>query len=155
MNDYEKISDNICIKWIPNFDYKNKRYTQVSGYIFDNDNNLVIVKSENWTIPGGHPEKDESPEDTLNREVYEEACITIKDLIYLGAVEVKENNDIYYQLRYPANVDRVDSFKNEFEVSQREFVSLNDLNNYITWSEGITFKIQLESALDKRFYEKN
>ncbi len=27
--------------------------TQVSGYIFNNKDELLIVKNKNWTIPGG------------------------------------------------------------------------------------------------------
>ena len=61
----------------------------------------------------------------------EEACITIKDIKYLGAVEVIENGETYYQLRYTAKVDEMLPFKQEWEVSERKFVSLDKLANYI------------------------
>lgn len=146
MKDYEKVAENVYMKWIEGFNFENKKYTQVSGYIFDNDNNMVIVKSENWTIPGGHPEKGETPLETLNREVMEEACITIKDIKYLGAVEVVENGNTYYQLRYTAHVDEILPFKKEWEVSAREFVSLSNLQDYIAWANGKSFINQIESA---------
>ena len=76
----------------------------------------------------------------------EEACITIKDIRYIGAVEVVENGQTYYQLRYTAKVSDILPFKNEWETSERLFVSLEKLNEYISWSNGITFSQQIESA---------
>ena len=45
MEDYEILSENLKIKWIKDFNFKNKKYTQVSGYIFNDRNELLIVKS--------------------------------------------------------------------------------------------------------------
>lgn len=147
MKEYEQIGDNCKIWWNEGFSITNEKYTQVSGYIFNEKNELLVVKSDNtWTIPGGHPEENETYIQTLNREVMEEACTTIKHIKYLGAVEVIENNKTYYQLRYTAKVDNILPFKEEWETTQRAFVSLDNLNNYITWSNGITFSKQLDSA---------
>ena len=76
----------------------------------------------------------------------EEACITLKDINYLGAVEVIENNEVYYQLRYIAKVDKILPFNQEFEISERLFVDLSDLAKYIKWANGITFAKQIKSA---------
>lgn len=147
MEKYEQISKNCKIRWEPNFNLTVEKYTQVSGYIFNENNELLIVKSNNtWTIPGGHPELYEYTLGTLIREVMEEAYISIKDIKYLGAVEVIENDERYYQLRYFARVKEIFEFKKEWEINERKFVKLEDLNKYITWSEGITFKEQIESA---------
>ena len=117
------------------------------GYIFNENNELLIVRNENtWTIPGGHPELYEYTIGTLVREVMEEACVTIKDIKYLGAVEVIENDEKYYQLRFFARVDEVLEFNKEFEISERKFVKLEDLKDYISWCDGVTFKAQLDSA---------
>ena len=110
MNDYEQINDNCKMLWKENFNITNEKYTQVYCYVFNDNNELLIVKNENnnyWTIPGGHPEAKESKEDTLKREILEEACVTVKDIKYLGAVEVIENSNKYYQLRYTARVNKV------------------------------------------------
>ena len=147
MMEYEKISENCKILWKENFELTTEKYTQVSGYIFNENNELLIVRNENtWTIPGGHPELYEYTIGTLVREVMEEACVTIKDIKYLGAVEVIENDEKYYQLRFFARVDEVLEFNKEFEISERKFVKLDDLKNYITWCDGVTFKAQLDSA---------
>ena len=146
MDRYEEIGNNCKILWKEGFVVNDEKYTQVSGYIFNDNNELLTVKSEAWTIPGGHPELNETKEETLKREIMEEACITIKDIKYLGAVEVIENGETYYQLRYTAKVDEMLPFKQEWEVSERKFVSLDKLANYISWANGITFKSQIESA---------
>lgn len=147
MKNYEILSENCKICWIENFKINEEKYTQVSGYIFNDKNELLIVKNgKTWTIPGGHPEPNESQLETLEREIMEEACITIKDIRYIGAVEVVENGQTYYQLRYTAKVSDILPFKNEWETSERLFVSLEKLNEYISWSNGITFSQQIESA---------
>lgn len=146
MEDYEIITDNIKIKWNENFDIKDQKYTQVSAFIYNDKNELLIVKNETWTLPGGHPEKGETKEETLRREVMEETCSTIKDLHYIGAVEVIENNEKYYQLRYTAKLDKLLEYIPEYETSERKLVTLDNLYNYITWGKGITFQAQLASS---------
>ncbi len=147
MENYEILSDNCKIRWIDNFKLNGEKYTQVSAYVFNEKNQLLIVKvGKFWTVPGGHPEKGETPKQTLEREIFEEACVTIKDARYIGAVEVVENGETYYQLRYTAKVADLLPFKKQWESDERLFVDLKDLNNYIKWSEGITFKKQIEAC---------
>ena len=149
MDDYEIISDNIKIRWIENADIKDKEYRQVSAFIYNDKNELLIVKNETWTLPGGHPEAGETKEETLRREVMEETCSTIKDIHYIGAVEVIENNEKYYQLRYTAKLDKLLEYKREYETSERKLVNLENLLEYITWGKGKTFQAQLASSKKK------
>ena len=154
MKKYEKINDKCQMLWIENCELNNQKKTQVSGYVFNKDNKLLIVKNgEKWTIPGGHYEKGDTELETLNRELMEEACVTLKEIKYLGAVEVLENEEIYYQLRYTAKVDKELPFKQEWEISERKFISLSELDNYIEWANGITFKSQIKSAIKYWGYE--
>ena len=119
MKQYEQISENCKMVWCENFELTNQRHTQVSGYIFNDKNQLLIVKNgKTWTVPGGHPEAGETQLQTLDRELMEEACVTLKDVHYLGAVEVVENDDTYYQLRYTARVKEELPFKQEWEISE-------------------------------------
>lgn len=147
MENYEVLSPNCKIRWVEGFNLTTQKHTQVSAYVFNQNGQLLIVRNENtWTIPGGHPEANETPMQTLNREVMEETCCTVKNAKYLGAVEVIENGETYYQLRYFANVDEILPFKQEWEICERLFVNLEDLPNYIKWCNGQTFKAQLDSA---------
>lgn len=147
MKDYEQISENCKMKWKESFEITNEKYTQVSGYIFNDNNQLLIVKNhKTWTIPGGHPEVAETKEETLKREIMEESCISLKNIKYLGAVEVIEDGEVYYQLRFTAITKEILPFKEEWEINERKFVDLNELNKYITWSNGKTFIAQIESV---------
>ena len=151
MKNYEILSQNCKICWIDNFELKGEKYTQVSGYIFNDKNQLLIVKGgKTWTVPGGHPEQGETQFETLKREIIEEACVTIKDIKYLGAVGVVENGETYYQLRYTAKVNEILPFKGEWETDERLFVDLKDLSKYIKWSNGIVFSQQIQAAKNIR-----
>lgn len=151
-NDYEFLSNDCKIKWLENYKLLDTDiYTQVSAYVFNDNDEMLIVKNEKedtWTIPGGHPEIGESKEETLKREMMEEACCTLKDINYLGAVHVIEKDKSYYQLRYTAHVDKLEPFKQEMEISERKFVKIQDLKKYIKWADGLTFKKQLLSAIN-------
>ena len=147
MKNYEILSENCKIAWREDAVIGNAKYTQVSGYVLNEQGQLLIVKNQNtWTIPGGHPEVGETKEETLKRELMEEACITLKDIHYLGAVEVVENGETYYQLRYTAKVNELLPFKQEWEICERKFVDFVDLSKYIKWANGKTFAKQIESV---------
>lgn len=153
MKDYENINDNCKILWREGYKLNGEKYTQVSGYIFNEKNEMLIVRNDNtWTIPGGHPEKSETEIETLNREVMEEACVTIKDINYLGAVEVIEGEK-YFQLRYTAKVNEILPFKQEWEICERQFVKISELPKYIKWANGIAFSEQINSAFN--FWKEN
>lgn len=152
MKNYEILSETCKIRWIEDFQLNGEKYTQVSAYVFNENNQLLIVKNgSTWTIPGGHPEKGETKLETLEREMMEEACITLKEINYLGAVEVVENDEVYYQLRYTAFVKDILPFKKEWEIDERKFINIDELPKYIKWSKGITFASQIESA--KKFWK--
>ncbi len=147
MKNYEILSNDCKILWKENYKITTEKYTQVSGYIFNDKNQLLIVKNgDTWTIPGGHPEKGETQIETLSRELMEEACVILRDIKYLGCVEVVEKNEVYYQLRYTAKVKEILPFTKEWETNERLFVDLKDLSKYIKWANGITFKAQINSA---------
>ncbi len=147
MAEYEILSESCKIAWRGNLNIKNGRVTQVSGYVFNKHNQLLIVKNNDvWTIPGGHPEKNESKEDTLKRELMEEACVTLGEVSYLGAVEVQENSETYFQLRYTARTSEILPFKQEWETCERKFIDIKDLPRYIKWSNGIVFNQQIMAA---------
>jgi len=66
---------------------------------------LVTPDGKSWSLPGGHPEGNETVEDAFRREVDEEACATVINLVYLGAQEVNNPENqaglkTYYQTRF-------------------------------------------------------
>lgn len=50
------------------------------------DREIVLVSSDgqSWDLPGGRPEGDEDWRITMEREVFEEACATVKEAELLG-----------------------------------------------------------------------
>ena len=108
------IGDTMIIRWIDD-DFKDLAVTQVYGIIFSNDGR-ILLKCENknnkkvYSFFGGHPEDfDSSYVDTLNRELFEEANISVSNIRYVGYQYVDEENKKapYAQLRYTAVLDIV------------------------------------------------
>ncbi len=54
---------------------------------------MVVNIVGNWQLPGGHVEEDESHEDTLRREVREEADVELENIAPLGHLRVAEIKD--------------------------------------------------------------
>ncbi len=137
------------LTWFQNNLPEKANVTQVKGYLFNNNNELLIVKvGNNWHIPGGHPEKGETYTDTLNREILEEANIKVKNPEFIGYVKVVPQHDeeIHYQLRYTADIDTIYKFDEKFETSERKFVKIAELKNYIKWFDSVIFQAELKAA---------
>lgn len=104
--------------------------TTVHGYCFlDGKLVLVQVNGRGFTVPGGHVEKGEEPEQAFHREVYEEAYIA-GNLTYIGAIEVDHlENDRFtengkypkvgYQLFYRMDITKCFPFLRQCETTAR------------------------------------
>jgi len=131
----------IKMKWVEGEDLPaDIPVSQEAGFCYDGRGRVAIIKNERgWGIPGGHPERGETNEEALQREVGEEAYLTVKNPKLIGYIEVKhpKNNSIegkhYLQLRYAAEVVSVNDFTKEFESSERKFVPIGDLSKFISW----------------------
>ncbi|MBI4158898.1 NUDIX hydrolase [Candidatus Woesearchaeota archaeon] len=127
-------------RWISSKDYKKfKPITQVYGICFTKDEKVLIVKDlEGWKLPGGTPEKNEPPEETLKREVYEEASVVIGKSKLIGAQEVIMDRKNFYQLRFIAIIDNVENLKPDISTGRlmkRKFIEKEEFNDYIKWGE--------------------
>jgi hypothetical protein len=79
--------------------------TQALGICFTDGSRIVLVtwNDIDWTLPGGTIEPGESLEQTLTREVFEEACARVRACGYIGCQRVEHLNDDrapYYQTRF-------------------------------------------------------
>jgi NUDIX domain len=59
---------------------------------FTGDHRIVLVtlNGTDWSLPGGSPEPGETLQQTLAREVREEACARVIDSSYIGCQRVEE-----------------------------------------------------------------
>ena len=84
--------------------------TQVYGFCFNQRGEILLTFDQgSYGLPGGKPENDETPEETLIREVLEEVQCEIADLEYTGYQLVTGDPDkiggaSYAQLRYACRI---------------------------------------------------
>jgi 8-oxo-dGTP diphosphatase len=88
----------------------------------------VNVISRGLDVPGGHVEGDEgSPLETLTREIYEEAQITINHPVLIDVLEISSTkSDLGNKkcmLIYAANVSKIETFTPTEEISERCIVT--------------------------------
>lgn len=125
---------------------------QVYGVCFTPKKEILIIRNPlpvkgftPWYLPGGTPENNEIPEETLIREVDEEADISISNLKLLGAFEIffpnnpnKEKGEHYYQLRYFALIDKMreqtlDPHDNQ--AVERKLIPAQEFTKYVEWGD--------------------
>lgn len=87
----------------------------------------VRLKNRGLDIPGGHVEKHEkNPEETLHRELMEEANITVKDIKLVEVIRSNyfgnEVKDASYMLIYVAKVDEILDFTLSDEMSYERVI---------------------------------
>lgn len=129
--------------------------TQASGLCFTSDGMIVLVAGEEgtWSLPGGHPEPGETPEQTFVREVREEACAIVEHLAYLGAQQVDDPSASsgptrYYQTRFWARV-RLEPFYAQFEILQRRLIAPQDFLSVLPWGHTRIAQALFSSAIEQ------
>lgn len=121
---------------LPNFD----QVTSVTAIPFTSDGQLVVVnlRHRGLDLPGGHVEPSEtSPEQTMNREVMEEASMTIRNSVLIDVIESDYFDDRKsYMLLYAAYVDELKEFVQNDESSERIIISIEDfIQQYTAWDK--------------------
>lgn len=131
---------------------RTQQIRQVSGVCLTEDGKLVLVSEtgENWNLPGGHPESGEAPEETLSRELLEEACAEMLTCRLLGWQRVDDPRELaYLQLRYVARV-RLHVFNPGHEIKHHRLVSPQDFLSVLSWGRSPIAAELLRVALETR-----
>ncbi len=142
-------SDGITAKftWISDANLSNYTpYFQVRGICFDHQGRILIInEGSGWTIPGGTPEIGESAEETLRRELIEEADVELSLCLPLGVQKVDvENNpnlkegDRSYQYRFIGLVDKIapqTPDPDNGRVHERKFVPALEITDWVKWGK--------------------
>lgn len=103
-----------------------------AGVCVAGDDQLVLISSDGvyWGFPGGRPEAGESAEDTLRREVHEEACAIVKTARLLGfargeCVNGWERGKILVRSYWRAEVE-IEPWEPRFEIPHRRLITLTE-----------------------------
>ncbi len=125
--------------------------TQALGICFTHDSQIVLVtwNDTDWTLPGGTIEPDETLEQTLAREVWEEACARVLSCAYIGCQRVEHLDDdrpAYYQTRFWARVE-LEPFAPAHEMTARVLVSPGRFRDAMFWGRETTAGLILERGL--------
>jgi|SRR3989344_940408 len=124
-----------------------KPVTQVSGMCFNDKGKIVIVSSRpgKWGIPGGKPENGETKEETLKREVSEEACLTLGKIAPVGFLEIifpnnpnKVEGDHFYQARFIGIIGSVNKMIKDPATGilfKRKLIKPGEFIEYVKWGD--------------------
>lgn len=95
--------------------------TCVRAFIFDEDDNLLLVRNASdqlWVLPGGHTEEEETIYQTLEREIHEELGLDIN--ILWSETVFSDRNVVAYPL--PVSIRKVKyEHRNKGMVQKLEF----------------------------------
>jgi ADP-ribose pyrophosphatase YjhB (NUDIX family) len=137
----------------PPFRPSRRLTTQALGLCFTGDGKIVLITgdSENWTIPGGHPQSDETLDAALVRAVREAASARVIESHYIGCqrVDDPQRTDgpaLYYQARFWARVE-LDPFAPRHAGSARRLVAPDDFLANLAWGFAASARIILDEGL--------
>lgn len=125
--------------------------TQALGICFTSDARIVLVtwNDSDWTLPGGTIEPGETLEQTLTREVWEEACARVQACAYIGCQRVDHLDDdrpVYYQTRFWAWVE-LEPFMPAHEMTARRLVRPGEFRDTLLSGRERTAGLILERGL--------
>ena len=124
----------VRLQWVPQPKKYSEPVTAVHCFCFLGEQIILVdVAGRGLSIPGGHVLPGESLLDCLQRELAEEACISVDSPALLGAVECDHSENPAFgpslgyprlasQLLYAGTVSRILPFVARHETSKRIFV---------------------------------
>ncbi len=89
-------------------------------------------KRETWEIPGGHIEKDETPELAAKRELYEETGATDFSLVPAFKYSFETDGNTIFSIMYKSKITKMESLPN-FEI--KEIDLFDKLPDNVTYPE--------------------
>jgi 8-oxo-dGTP pyrophosphatase MutT (NUDIX family) len=128
--------------WHPPGDAPSGQPHGANAFCVTADGEAVLISPDGsrWGWPGGRPEPGESWEDTLRREMLEEACATVTDARLLGFVRSRciaghEKGLVLVRSIWRAQV-RLLPWQPEHEIPFRRVVPARDLARHLWMEDG-------------------
>jgi ADP-ribose pyrophosphatase YjhB (NUDIX family) len=126
------------------------------AFCVTSDNAVVLISNdgERWGWPGGRPEGDEVWEQTLRREILEDACAVVGDARLLGfcravCVTGPEAGLVLVRSIWRAEVELM-PWEPHFEIAHRRVIPATELLSRLWMEEGfgrIYYRALVESGL--------
>lgn len=147
----------VTLEWMKSQTLPDMEISSAHGFCFyENGIFLVNIDTRGWDLPGGHMEQGETPEMCFAREAMEEASIIgASKLIGYTLVDNREDlyripgkyPDIGVQAFFRMDVEKVLTFNNKFEASERMLFYPEELPDYHAgWN--VILEESLEAALE-------
>lgn len=120
---------------------------QVYAVCFNDEGEILVIDEKGngtWKIIGGTPMTGETPEETLARELMEEADVELRETIPLGVQKVEEyihgtqNPRVYYQWRFAGRIARLHPQTPDPDngrIYPRKFVPADRINEAVRWGD--------------------
>lgn len=143
--------------WIKENAPNNLKIRQVYGIIFSQDGKVLLRMEENkYKLTGGKPEKEETFEETLKRECFEEINIEIEEVYYLGYLLVEEEKVLpYAQVRMIAKIKNIGESRPDLEngkLYKRFLANVENVKKYLNYEEAGNKMIEDACSLAKEKY---
>lgn len=125
---------------------------QIYGVCFYMGKMIVVRTDHGWGLPGGTREPGESVEQTLRREIQEEANMEILEWKAIGVQTVfEEGKEPYFQLRAMCKVKPLGDFVSDpdGDITEIKLINPKDYKNYFNWGEIGEEIIKRALALEK------
>ena len=130
------------IAWCPPTAVPSGIANGANAFCLTADRGVVLISGdgERWGWPGGRPEADESWEQTLRREVLEEACAVVVDARLLGfcrgiCLSGSEQHPVLVRSVWLAAVELL-PWEPRFEIRHRRVVPATELMAHLWVEEG-------------------
>lgn len=144
------------ISWQPPLDPPKGKAHGASAVCLTSDGSLVLISEDprGWGLPGGRPEDGESWEDTLVREMREEACARVVNSRLLGfgkavCIAGPEKDLVLVRSQWLAEVE-LEEWTPLHEVHHRQVVLADRWRDHLWIDEGwesFTLRLMKEAGL--------